>query len=79
MHDQGGRPVKVDQRRIAEHGEAGAAGKFFTDQKVAVAVQEEDGSAMARQGRQCVGDIPIEGIIEVVVAGPVFEQIAEDV
>ena len=55
-------------------------GERLADEEIAVAVHEVDrGAARARASRKRLRDRAVERVVEVVVAGPVFEQIAEDV
>ena len=75
------RAVEVEQRRVRQAASRRRrAAKRSPDQEVAVAVHEVDrhaGVVPARAAQPTTRRI--EGIVEVVVADPVLEQVAEDV
>ena len=77
--EQGGRAVQVDERRVGEQLCATGGRQRFVHQEVPVAVHDADLCALRGEGGECVADRSMEGAIKVVVAGPVFEQVAEDV
>jgi hypothetical protein len=62
-----------------QQGQAGRLGKPGIDEEIAVAGHPVDGGAGVGHMAQGIGDGAVEGIGEVVVAGPVFEDVAEQV
>ena len=77
--EQGGGAVQVDERRVGEQLCTACGRQRFVHQEVPVAVHDADLCALRGEGGECVADRSMEGAIKVVVAGPVFEQVAEDV
>jgi hypothetical protein len=70
--------AEAHARRIVEQGCADGVGKGLAGEQVAVAGHEEDRGAGVGKLADGGGDAGVEGRGEVVVAGPVFEQVTED-
>jgi hypothetical protein len=64
---------------VRQQGQAGGAGKVPAYQEVAVAGHPVHGHAAVAYGPQGVDDALMEGRAKVVVTGPVFEDVAEQV
>nr|GEU28297.1 hypothetical protein [Tanacetum cinerariifolium] len=62
-----------------QQGQAGGSGKIVADQEVAVAAHPVDGRARIAHAAQRRHDLPVEGVVAVVVAHPVFEQVAQQI
>ena len=78
VHEQGGGAVQVDRRRVGEDARTGSRREALAEQEIAVAVHYRDGRC-GRASAQRFDHLRIERIGQVVVARPVFEQVAEDV
>ncbi len=70
--------MDVADARIGQQRQSGRIGKTSADEKVAVAGHEENCHAGSGQVAQCVDDAGVERVRQIVVAGPVVEQVAED-
>ena len=71
--------MKLEQGGIRQQFRATALREFTADQKVAVAVHEAHRSTVAAEGAERLRNAGVERIGNIVIAGPVLEQIAEDV
>ena len=78
VHEESPDSVEIEERRVRQQLRAAVRGKGLPDQHVAVAMHEMKRDPFAAQSVQCVGDRSVERVGEVVVAHPVFEQVAED-
>ena len=65
--------------RFGQQGEAGRLGEGGADEEVAVAAEPVHGGAAGAQRSQRSDDARVERVVEIVVAGPVFEDVAEQV
>ena len=65
--------------RFAQQGGAGGGGKAGADQEIAVAGNPVDVHAGIADGAKRRRHACIEGVFQVVVAGPVFEQVAQQI
>ena len=65
--------------RVGEQADAGGGREALAEQKIAVAVHEGDLQPCVRGGAQRGDDARVVRVVEVVVADPHFEQVAEDV
>ncbi len=77
--EQGGRAIQIEQRRVGQQRGMTGRGQFFIHQKIAVAVHDEDARALCVQRAQRVADGLVERLVEIVVARPILEQVAQDV
>ena len=68
----------VDDRRVRKDRRAARPAESVAEQEVAVAVHQADPCAAGGQAPQKAGDHGIERRLEVLVADPVLEEIAED-
>ena len=71
-----------ENKRIGQQPCADAFGEDVAEQEVAVAVHDKDGGSGGRQAGQRIDDFPVERFVRVVdaiVAGPGFEQVAENI
>jgi hypothetical protein len=68
----------LDNRGFRQQFHARPGGKAFADQEVAIAGDEADARPHVGRAAQQVADFLVERGVEVVVADPVFEQVAED-
>ena len=73
-----GRAVEIDQARLFEHFHAAQPAVVGSQKEVAVAVQECQSGAAARQSAKAVGDVELE-LPDPIVAYPGFEQVPQDI
>src|SRR5690606_9356968 len=78
VHQQYPFAFQGHQAGIAEQRAAGLAAERLADEKVAVAMHEEDARAGLAQLAQGSGDLVLEGC-HAVVADPDLEEVAQDV
>lgn len=71
--------VQVDQRGVGQKRGVARRCQFLRHQEIAVAVHEEQLCAARRKGGAGMGDVLVEGGVEVIVPGPVFEQVAQHI
>jgi hypothetical protein len=79
VHEQRPLAADVGERRIGEELRARGGAEALAHQEVAVAVHDVEVRAGLRQAPEESGDHGVERLVDVVVADPVFEEIAEDV
>jgi hypothetical protein len=68
-----------DQGGFGQDFEFCTPGKIGAEQEVAVAGHEKYAATGIGEGCELSGDPRVERIVEVVIAGPIFEEIAQDV
>ncbi len=78
MHQQRRRIANADFYRFVQELNSGGGGKDFTEQEIAIAGDEVNWRTPIRQIAQESAHLGIEGIGQIVIADPVFEQVAED-
>jgi hypothetical protein len=64
---------------VGQQAGAGCAGKALAEQEVAVAVHEADVQAGIGRGAQGSDDARVVRVVDIVVADPGLEEVAEDV
>jgi hypothetical protein len=79
VHEQRPLAADVGERRLGEELRARGGAEALAHQEVAVAVHHVEPRAGLRQSVEERGDHGVERLVDVVVADPVFEEIAEDV
>ena len=68
--------------RVRQESRAATGGKCFAEQEITVAVHDEYGNADIAQAAKCGDHLEVEivaGVVNAVVAGPSFEQIAKNI
>src|SRR5689334_433844 len=79
MHQQGRRAIEAQYGGISDELDLSSAGKSLEHEEIAIAVHQPDRHTMHSQLFQRARDVGIERIAQVIIAGPVLEQITEDI
>lgn len=77
MADQRRDAIQVEQHGIGQERSTAGCRKLVRYQKIPIAMHEEQPSAARCQNVQGVGNLRVERIVEVIVACPIFKQVAE--
>ena len=78
MRQQDSLPVELDDRGVREGLAAGALAELPPEKKIAIAVDDEGGDAMARELPQRSAHFVL-GRIRIIITHPAFKEIAENV
>ena len=79
MHEQRARPEQIEVVRIADQAGVARRGEVRAEKEIPVSVHDVQGGACAGTLRKRRDDGRVERLAEIVVPGPVLEQVAEDV
>ena len=79
MHQQRRRAVQIDNRGVAHHMHPRRRGELLEQKEIAVAANHVHRHTSGAQYTKPVCDFGVERIVEVIVARPVLEQVAQDV
>src|SRR6185436_18740014 len=79
VHEQRAHALDLVHARVGEELRAGGGAKALADEEVAVAVHEVDRHAAAGEVREQPRDHRVERRLEIVVADPGLEEVAQDV
>lgn len=77
MADQRRDAIQVERHGVGQEGSTAGCRKLVRYQKIPIAMHEEQPSAARCQDVQGVGNLRVEWIVKIIVAGPIFKQVAE--
>src|SRR5450830_310878 len=70
---------EMDDVRIVEDRQSGSFRKSGADQKITIACNPVDSHAAVADATQCVDDVAVVRRFDIVVTGPVFEDVTEQI
>src|SRR4030067_1145655 len=79
MAEQRGSAIQVYQCGVGQQCDMAGVCQFFRHQEIAVSLHQEDACAMFTQLAQGGGGGAVERVVQIVIARPVFEQVAQDI
>src|SRR5690348_11390522 len=79
MHEQRRQTIEVGYGRIGDQLDTGGAREALQHEEVAVAVHQSNRHPVRGQLVELSGDPCVQRIGKIIVASPVFEQVAQDV